>query len=128
MPTGPANASRATVFRRPGRACAHRHSRRIFNPFSIGLPVNGHGSGGPSRRTFCFLRVSTRTLGSYRVGATRVFATWVTSVTRNLLNRHYRRTKRDRVTDRVGRCDAVVENKESSARRAGRKQATAGVS
>jgi RNA polymerase sigma-70 factor (ECF subfamily) len=41
----------------------------------------------------------------------------MTSVTRNLLIDHYRRSKRDRVTDSLDDAMAVVENKASSARR-----------
>jgi len=41
----------------------------------------------------------------------------MTSVTRNLLIDHYRRTKRDRVTDSLDDAMPVVENKGSSARR-----------
>jgi len=62
-----------------------------------------------------FLRVY-RTLGSYR-SAYGGFATWMTSVTRNLLIDHYRRTKRDRVTDSLDDAMPVVENKESAGRR-----------
>jgi len=57
-----------------------------------------------------------RTLGSYR-SAHGGFATWVTSVTRNLLIDHYRRTRRDRLTDSLEDALPVVENKASSARR-----------
>jgi len=57
-----------------------------------------------------------RTLGSYR-SAHGGFATWMTSVTRNLLIDHYRRTKRDRITDSLDDAMPVVENKESSGRR-----------
>ncbi len=61
-----------------------------------------------------FLRVY-RTLPSYRptFGA---FPTWLTSVTRNLLVDHYRRTRRDRLTDSMDDVMPQVENKESSAR------------
>src|SRR6266436_4427400 len=45
------------------------------------------------------------------------FATWATSVTRNLLIDHYRRTKRDRITDSLDDKMPVVENKESAGRR-----------
>ena len=45
------------------------------------------------------------------------FATWMTSVTRNLLIDHYRRTKRDRITDSLDDAMPVVENKESAGRR-----------
>ena len=62
-----------------------------------------------------FLRVY-RTLASYR-SAYGGFATWMTSVTRNLLIDHYRRTKRDRITDSLDDKMAIVENKESSGRR-----------
>src|SRR6266404_8500347 len=62
-----------------------------------------------------FLRVY-RTLGSYR-SAHGGFATWVTSVTRNLLIDHYRRSKRDRATDSLDDKLTVLENKESTARR-----------
>lgn len=62
-----------------------------------------------------FLRVY-RTLGSYR-SAHGGFATWMTSVTRNLLIDHYRRTKRDRQTDSLDDAMPVVENKESAGRR-----------
>jgi RNA polymerase sigma-70 factor (ECF subfamily) len=41
----------------------------------------------------------------------------VTSVTRNLLIDHYRRSKRDRATDSLDDKMTVVENKESTARR-----------
>jgi RNA polymerase sigma-70 factor, ECF subfamily len=57
-----------------------------------------------------------RTLASYR-SAYGGFATWMTSVTRNLLIDHYRRTKRDRITDSLDDKMAIVENKESVGRR-----------
>jgi len=41
----------------------------------------------------------------------------MTSVTRNLLIDHYRRTKRDRITDSLDDKMPVVENKESAGRR-----------
>ena len=44
-----------------------------------------------------FLRIY-RTLPRYRP-AFGAFPTWLTSVTRNLLVDHYRRTRRDRMTD-----------------------------
>src|SRR6202158_928317 len=46
-----------------------------------------------------------------------IFATWMTRVTRNLLIDHYRRSKRDRITDSLDDAMPVVENKASSARR-----------
>ena len=89
-----------------------RHSRRIFN---ICYRFTGNGTEAEDLSQEVFLRVY-RTLGSYR-SATGGFATWVTSVTRNLLIDHYRRTKRDRVTDSLDDAMPVVENKESAGRR-----------
>ena len=89
-----------------------RHSRRIFN---ICYRFTGNGTEAEDLTQDVFLRVY-RTLASYR-SATGGFGTWVTSVTRNLLIDHYRRTKRDRVTDSLDDAMPVVESKESSARR-----------
>jgi RNA polymerase sigma-70 factor (ECF subfamily) len=89
-----------------------RHSRRIFN---ICYRFTGNGTEAEDLSQDVFLRVY-RTLGSYR-SAHGGFATWVTSVTRNLLIDHYRRTKRDRVTDSLDDSMPAVENKESTARR-----------
>ena len=89
----------------------HRHTRRVYN---ICYRFTGNGTEAEDLAQEVFLRVY-RTLGSYR-SAHGGFATWMTSVTRNLLIDHYRRTKRDRVTDSLE--DAIaVESKESSARR-----------
>ena len=89
-----------------------RHSRRIFN---ICYRFTGNGTEAEDLSQDVFLRVY-RTLASYR-SAHGGFATRVTSVTRNLLIDHYRRTKRDRVTDSLDDKMAVVETKESTARR-----------
>ena len=89
-----------------------RHSRRIFN---ICYRFTGNGTESEDLSQDVFLRVY-RTLGSYR-SAHGGFATWVTSVTRNLLIDHYRRSKRDRVTDSLDDAMPAVENKESTARR-----------
>ena len=89
-----------------------RHSRRIFN---ICYRFTGNGSEAEDLSQDVFLRVY-RTLGSYR-SAHGGFGTWVTSVTRNLLIDHYRRTKRDRITDSLDDAMPVVENKESTGRR-----------
>ena len=89
-----------------------RHSRRIFN---ICYRFTGNGTESEDLSQDVFLRVY-RTLASYR-SAHGGFATWVTSVTRNLLIDHYRRSKRDRATDSLDDKMAVVENKESTARR-----------
>lgn len=89
-----------------------RHMRRIFN---ICYRFTGNGTEAEDLAQDVFLRVY-RTLGSYR-SAHGGFATWVTSVTRNLLIDHYRRTKRDRLTDSLDDAMPVVENKESAGRR-----------
>ena len=89
-----------------------RHSRRIFN---ICYRFTGNGTEAEDLSQDVFLRVY-RTLASYR-SAHGGFATWVTSVTRNLLIDHYRRSKRDRATDSLDDKMTVIENKESTARR-----------
>jgi len=89
-----------------------RHTRRIFN---ICYRFTGNGTEAEDLSQEVFLRVY-RTLGSYR-SAYGGFVTWVTSVTRNLLIDHYRRTKRDRITDSLDDKMAIVENKESAGRR-----------
>ena len=89
-----------------------RHTRRIFN---ICYRFTGNGTDAEDLSQEVFLRVY-RTLGSYR-SAHGGFATWMTSVTRNLLIDHYRRTKRDRITDSLDDAMPVVENKESVGRR-----------
>ena len=89
-----------------------RHSRRIFN---VCYRFVGNRTEAEDISQDVFLRVY-RTLGSYRA-AHGGFATWMTSVTRNLLIDHYRRTKRDRQTDSLDDAMPVVENKESAARR-----------
>jgi len=89
-----------------------RHTRRIFN---ICYRFTGNRTEAQDLSQDVCLRVY-RTLASYR-SAHGGFATWVTSVTRNLLIDHYRRTKRDRVTDSLDDAMPAVENKQSSARR-----------
>jgi RNA polymerase sigma-70 factor (ECF subfamily) len=89
-----------------------RHTRRIYN---VCYRFVGNPTEAEDISQEVFLRVY-RTLGSYR-SAHGGFATWMTSVTRNLLIDHYRRTKRDRLTDSLEDKMPVVENKESLARR-----------
>src|SRR6201993_1447472 len=89
-----------------------RHSRRIYN---VCYRFVGNRTEAEDISQDVFLRVY-RTLASYR-SAHGGFATWMTSVTRNLLIDHYRRTKRDRTTDSLEDKMAVVENKESAGRR-----------
>ncbi len=89
-----------------------RHTRRIFN---ICYRFTGNSTEAEDLSQEVFLRVY-KTIGSYR-SAYGGFATWMTSVTRNLLIDHYRRTKRDRITDSLEDAMSVVENKESAGRR-----------
>ena len=89
-----------------------RHTRRVYN---ICYRFVGNRAEAEDISQEVFLRVY-RTLASYR-SAHGGFATWMTSVTRNLLIDHYRRTKRDRMTDSLDDAMPVVENKESAARR-----------
>jgi RNA polymerase sigma factor (sigma-70 family) len=89
-----------------------RHSRRIFN---LCYRFTNQRQEAEDLTQEVFLRVY-KTLGSYRdiYGA---FGTWVTSVTRNLLIDHYRRTRRDRLTDSMEDVTTQVESKESSGMR-----------
>ena len=89
-----------------------QHSRRVFN---ICYRFTGNRTEAEDLSQDVFLRIY-KTLGSYR-SAYGGFATWMTSVTRNLLIDHYRRTKRDRITDSLEDAMPVVENKESAGRR-----------
>ncbi len=89
-----------------------RHSRRIFN---LCYRFTNQRQEAEDLSQEVFMRVY-KTLGSYRdiYGA---FGTWVTSVTRNLLIDHYRRTRRDRLTDSMEDVMTQVESKESAGRR-----------
>jgi len=89
-----------------------RHTRRVYN---ICYRFTGNATDAQDLSQEVFLRIY-RTLASYRP-AYGAFPTWLTSVTRNLLIDHYRRTKRDRITDSLDDAMPVVENKASSARR-----------
>ena len=78
------------------------------------LPVHGQfdRSRGPDAGS---LSADLSHAPSYRptFGA---FPTWLTSVTRNLLVDHYRRTRRDRITDSIDDAMPQMEEKHSSAR------------
>ncbi|MFY9688353.1 MAG: RNA polymerase sigma factor [Candidatus Acidiferrales bacterium] len=83
-----------------------RHTRRVYN---LCYRFTGNGAAAEDLSQEVFLRVY-RTLGSYQAvyGA---FPTWLTSVTRNLLVDHYRRTRRDRLTDSID--DAMPQLEET---------------
>jgi RNA polymerase sigma-70 factor (ECF subfamily) len=70
-----------------------RHTRRVFN---LCYRFTGKPQDAEDLTQEVFLRIF-RTLPSYRA-AHGAFITWMTSLTRNLLVDHYRRTRRDRVT------------------------------
>jgi RNA polymerase sigma-70 factor (ECF subfamily) len=70
-----------------------RHTRRIYN---LCYRFTGNSSEAEDLTQEVFLRIY-RTLPSYRA-VHGGFSTWMTSVTRNLLIDHYRRTRRDRMT------------------------------
>ncbi len=71
-----------------------RHHRRIYN---ICYRFAGSGDDAQDLTQEVFIKIF-RTLGSFDTerGA---FMTWVTTVTRNLLVDHFRKTKQDRMTD-----------------------------
>lgn len=89
-----------------------RHTRRVYN-LCYRFTGNAHEAEDLTQEVF--LRVY-RTLASYRA-VHGGFTTWMTSVTRNLLIDHYRRTRRDRLTDSIEDQLPKVEQKESAARR-----------
>ncbi len=84
-----------------------RHTRRTYN---LCYRFTSNRQEAEDLTQEVFLRIY-RTLGSYR-SAHGGFATWMTSVTRNLLIDHYRRTKRDRMTDSLDDVMPKLEEKE----------------
>jgi RNA polymerase sigma-70 factor (ECF subfamily) len=91
-----------------------RHTRRVFN---LSYRFTGNRQEAEDLSQEVFLRVY-KTLGSYRATSGQ-FTTWLTSVTRNLLIDHYRRTRKGRVTDSLDdeNANMQIEQKESGARR-----------
>jgi RNA polymerase sigma-70 factor, ECF subfamily len=87
-----------------------RHARRVFN---LCYRFTNNRTDAEDLSQEVFLRIY-RTLPSYRpeFGA---FPTWLTSVTRNLLVDHYRRTRHDRATDSI-EDTPHLEEKPSAAR------------
>ncbi len=88
-----------------------RHTRRVYN---LCYRFTGNAASAEDLSQEVFLRVF-RTLGSYQ-SAHGAFPTWLTSVTRNLLVDHYRRTRRDRVTDSIDEAMPRLEERHSPAR------------
>ena len=89
-----------------------RHTRRVYG-LCYRFTSSRHEAEDLTQEVF--LRVF-RTLGSYNAihGG---FATWMTSLTRNLLIDHYRRTKRDRLTDSMDDAMPELEEKPAAGRR-----------
>jgi RNA polymerase sigma-70 factor, ECF subfamily len=88
-----------------------RHTRRVYN-LCYRFTANAAAAEDLSQEVF--LRVY-KTLATYQptYGA---FPTWLTSVTRNLLVDHYRRTRRDRLTDSLDDAMPRLEEVHSPAR------------
>jgi RNA polymerase sigma-70 factor (ECF subfamily) len=74
----------------------HRFNRRIYN---ICYRFSGSGEHADDLTQEVFIKMY-KTLSTYDVerGA---FMTWVTTITRNLLVDHFRKSKQDRVTDSI---------------------------
>ena len=70
------------------------HSRRVYN---LCFRFTGRATDAEDLAQDVFVRLF-RNLGSYRAEAGSL-ATWLTTLTRNLLIDHYRRAKPDRMTD-----------------------------
>jgi RNA polymerase sigma-70 factor, ECF subfamily len=88
-----------------------RHTRRVYN---LCYRFTGNSAASEDLTQEVFLRVY-RTVESYRADQ-GAFATWLTSVTRNLLVDHYRRSRRDRLTDSMDDASPQLETKEAPAR------------
>ncbi|HKW89305.1 MAG TPA: sigma-70 family RNA polymerase sigma factor [Candidatus Acidoferrales bacterium] len=88
-----------------------RHARRVYN---ICYRFTGNSAEAEDLSQDVFLRIY-RTLASYKT-AYGGFPTWLTSVTRNLLVDHYRRSRRDRMTDALEDVLPKVEEKHSPVR------------
>jgi len=73
-----------------------RHTRRVYN---LCYRFTGNSAAAEDLSQEVFIRVY-RTLPTYE-SAQGAFTTWLTSVTRNLLVDHYRRSRRDRLTDSI---------------------------
>ena len=89
-----------------------RNARRVFN---LCYRFTGNATDADDLSQEVFLRIY-KTLPSYKASS-GAFPTWLTSVTRNLLVDHYRRTRRDRLTDSIDDENAPqLEEKPSAGR------------
>ena len=74
----------------------HRYNRRIYN---ICYRFSGSGEHADDLTQEVFIKMY-KTLSTYDAERA-AFMTWVTTITRNLLVDHFRKTKQDRVTDSI---------------------------
>jgi RNA polymerase sigma-70 factor (ECF subfamily) len=88
-----------------------RHARRVFG---LCYRFTSNRAEAEDLSQEVFLRIY-RTLSSYRP-ADGAFPTWLASVTRHLLVDHYRRTRRDRLTDSIDDDVAQLERMRSPER------------
>lgn len=89
------------------------HTRRVYG---ICLRFTGKDSEAQDLTQDVFLRVF-RTVRSFRAGEGS-FSVWLTRLTRNLLIDHYRRTKKERITDSIEDQLPVLEERTRSETRA----------
>ena len=82
------------------------HNRRVYN---ICYRFTGSPDDAEDLAQEVFIKVY-RTLKSYDLGK-GAFTTWLTTVTRNLLVDHFRRSKQDRMTDSI---DSSPQNDDDS--------------
>jgi RNA polymerase sigma-70 factor (ECF subfamily) len=89
-----------------------QQNRRIYN---ICYRFTGSSSDAEDLTQEVFIRLY-RTLGSYEPDR-GAFTTWLTTLSRNLLVDHFRRTRQDRVTDSIDAAPAGDEDAPSLAER-----------
>jgi RNA polymerase sigma-70 factor (ECF subfamily) len=83
----------------------HRFNRRIYN---ICYRFSGSGEHADDLTQEVFIKMY-RTLASYD-SSKGAFVTWVTTITRNLLVDHFRKTKQDRITDSLDATSSAHED------------------
>ena len=82
-----------------------RYNRRIYN---ICYRFAGSADDAQDLTQEVFIKMY-RTLGSYDAGRA-AFMTWLTTITRNLLVDHFRKTKQDRITDSLDATTSAHED------------------
>ncbi len=89
-------------------ALVRLHTRRVY---SICYRFTGRGEEAQDLTQEVFLRVF-RSLKSFDVGSGN-FRTWLTSLTRNLLIDHYRKTRKEKLVDSIEDRLPALEEKEA---------------